>query len=326
MIPTLSFRLKLLLAMLLLVVGVTGATLYVSQQKNQETFKEFFSKLFQGQTQAFTEKQEKVVDGIKRNAALLVRSSRVQLALQEAETGDSEQLYRIAKAELQTRAMIPGPIVDTNAVYATFYLFLNARGMVIPPPSSFPELIAFTRQQNLTQRLNRVGQAITNVSDQLVGFVTTESPSGASQLQQTVVTQVVDTQTDEILGALVLGYPMPELGRKEEGEHKFKAGILFENQVYSEAIPETLRPRLAQRIGERMKLPETAAQDLTEMIDDDLHGVFYQALNPDPRFPTAYLVALISMNKVLESARDLRGRIVFFCLFRIHGTGGGDRV
>src|SRR5579885_425253 len=34
----LSFRIKLLLAMMILVVGVTGATLYVTQQKVQATY------------------------------------------------------------------------------------------------------------------------------------------------------------------------------------------------------------------------------------------------------------------------------------------------
>jgi class 3 adenylate cyclase len=312
MIPALSFRIKLLLAMLLLVVGVTGATLYVAQKKNQETFKEFFTKLFQEQTQAFTEKQEKVVEGIKQNCALLVRSPRVQFALQEAETGDSEQLYLVVKSELQTRARIPGLVVNTHADYATFYFFLNSRGMVIPPPDSFQELKALANQRNLPQRLNRVGHAITNVADQLVGFVTTESPSGALRLEQTVFARVVDTQTDEFLGALALGFPMPNLGKEEKGEHKFKAGILFENQIYSQAIPENLRTRLAQGIGERMKLPQASGQDLIETIGNERHGIFYEALNPDPRFPTSYLVALISMNKALESERDLRGRIFFF--------------
>jgi class 3 adenylate cyclase len=310
--PAVSFRIKLLLAMMLVVVGVTGATLYISQQKFQAYYRELFTELFQNQNKAFSDKQRQSLESIKQACATLVASPRLQLALSEAMGGETEGLYRQAKAELETRRVLSVDSANANALHATFFLFLDAKGQVIPPPESFAQFKQLTGQQRLKEQLGMVGLAISEMEQPVVGFITPQAEDGALQLQQAVFTRVIDKPTGEILGALALGFPMPDLGKTEQGKYKFKAGILFEARLYSQSIQESKRDVLARRVTDQIKITEQPPEDFIEAIEGDPHRIFYQALNPDPHFPTAHLVALLSSQKALEAQRDLRAWIFFF--------------
>ena len=92
--------------------------------------------------------------------------------------------------------------------------------------------------------------------------------------------------------------------------------------MYSKSILGTRREHLAQRVTEQIKLSEHPPEDFIEMIDGDPNRVFYQALNPDPHLPKAYLVVLISVKESLEKQRDLRSNIFFFGAVGLLGAFG----
>lgn len=310
--PALSFRVKLLLAMLLVVIGVTGATLYVSQDRFQKEYREFFKQYFKSQNKAFSDNQRQILKSIKQTCNTLVASRRLQLALEEATEDETERLYQVAKSELLTRQVIESDNTDNSAIQATFFLFLDANGKVLLPPDSFERMKGLTSQRRFIEQLKSAGRAIPDMEQPLVGFITPEAEDGGLQLQQVIFTRVIDTPTGEIRGALALGFSMPDLGKEEEGLYKFKAGILFENRLYSQSIPEKERAGLDKLIANQTRVSTQPPDDLMELIGGEPHRIYYQELNPDRHFPKAYLVALFSVQKVIEAQRDLRGRIIFF--------------
>jgi class 3 adenylate cyclase len=310
--PALSFRTKLLLAMMLVVIGISGSILYVSQKNFQEHYRELYAKLFQVQINSFSTNQKTLVDNIKQTCATLVGSTRLQFAMLAAIGGDADNLYRAAKGELQTRRMLASDAGDSNAFQATFYLFLGTNGLAVPPPESLAEMQEITNQEDLKRQLEQAGLAIAKMEPQAVSYITPQAQDGGMELQQAILTRVIDTSSDEILGALVLGFPLPDLGEGSSTNYPFRAGILFEDRIYSKSISESGRKMLAARITQQLKVSEQPPDDFIETIDGDPHRIFYQALNPDPHLPKAYLVALISIKESLAKERDLRGKIFFF--------------
>ncbi len=292
--PALSFRVKLLLAMMLVVVGVAGATLYVAQQRFQETYRRALAKDFVSQTKLFLATQEFLLSRIKEACQTLVRGSRVREALRAAtEESSADKLYGATKSELETRKVQPA-----------FSLFLDAAGKLITPPESDEEEPRLVRQPNLRAQLEIVGRAVPKMEAPLVGFMTPEMKNSGMSLQQVVVTKIVDVDSDEPLGALAMGFPLPDLGEK--------AGVLFENRLYSPTLAEPMRQELAAKVAGQLKISEIPPDDFVVTVDQIPHRVFYQALNPDPHFPRAFLVVLISIKDALDAQRDLRAKIFLF--------------
>ncbi len=320
--PAVSFRIKLLVAMMLVVVGVSGATLYISQKIFQENYRDLYAKLFRNQISSFSNNQKTLIENIKQTCAVLVGSPRLQLAVPEALEGEAEGLYKIAKGELQTRKLIESDGGNTNSLQATFYLFLGTNGQVILPPSSFAEVKQLTNQEGFRKQLEQVGQGISTMEGQVVSYITPQTKEGQMELQQAVFTKIIDAPSGDLLGTLALGFPMPDLGDGNSTNDTFRAGILFEGLMYSKSILGTRREHLAQRVTEQIKLSEHPPEDFIEMIDGDPNRVFYQALNPDPHLPKAYLVVLISVKESLEKQRDLRSNIFFFGAVGLLGAFG----
>ncbi|MBI4660331.1 MAG: HAMP domain-containing protein [Verrucomicrobia bacterium] len=305
MIPALSFRTKLLLAMILVVVGVTGATLYIAQNKFQETLREALADKFRLQMQGFLDRQELLLGSVKQACTNLVAGRRLQDALAAVTDGGvTDRLYQQVKVELETRNLLAAQTSNTNAFLATFFLFLDAAGKVIAPPASYEEINRLIRQPHLEQQLEVLGRGMSSMSDPITGYITPTTESGQLILQQAIVTKVIDSIAEETLGALIMAFPLPDLGEK--------VGILFEGRIYSRSIPEAMKGVLVQRVGEQLGIPTKPSESLMETVGGEPHQVFHQPLNQDPHFPKAQLVALISVKEALEQQRDLRARIFFF--------------
>ena len=118
--PALSFKLKMLLAMMGVVAGVTGATLYTTQAGFQEYIQILYGHLFEAQTGAFFDKQNLLLDNIKKGVKPLVGSVRLQLALLEANEAETNELALRAN-DLYVRAKTE---LDTRGIDRGFYLFL----------------------------------------------------------------------------------------------------------------------------------------------------------------------------------------------------------
>ena len=94
-----SFRLKLMLAMMLAVAGVSGATLYITQQKVQSAYEKVFKEKLEAQITYLPKEQEARLSAVREKCQDLVKKNvRLLAALSE---GDTNDLYRVAYDELR---------------------------------------------------------------------------------------------------------------------------------------------------------------------------------------------------------------------------------
>src|SRR5947207_644190 len=96
--PTLSFRMKLFAAMMLVVSGVTGAALLVTQQTVAASYEKIFRERFAAEADLFSAAQEARLAAVKDKCRELARSVRLIAAIEE---NDTALLYQIAFDELR---------------------------------------------------------------------------------------------------------------------------------------------------------------------------------------------------------------------------------
>ncbi len=96
--PRLSFRFKLLFAMMLVVGGVSGVTLYLTQMRVQAAYEKLFKDKLEAQITYVPREQELRIGSIKQECERLAKSVRIVAAMRE---GDAQQLYRVGRDELK---------------------------------------------------------------------------------------------------------------------------------------------------------------------------------------------------------------------------------
>src|SRR5205807_8574661 len=95
---TLSFRAKLLLAMMLIVLAITGATVYIAENNLRANQQRLLNAQFQNQLRSFLAVQDLRSGAIAEKCRNVSHSARLRAALDEKDVDD---LYRNALAELQ---------------------------------------------------------------------------------------------------------------------------------------------------------------------------------------------------------------------------------
>src|SRR3954468_10719263 len=92
-----SFRVKLWLAMMMLVAGVTGAALLVTHQKVQATYQKLLQEQFEAQVDYFYAQQDLRLEPLKEKCVLVARSEKLIKAM---EGGTEDEIYESVRAEL----------------------------------------------------------------------------------------------------------------------------------------------------------------------------------------------------------------------------------
>src|SRR5690242_7903926 len=105
----LKFRARLLLAMMLLIVAVTGATVYIAGNNLRANQDRTIERQFQTQVRSFIALQEARSSAIAEKCRALSHSVRLRAALEEH---DVEDLYRNALSELLS--VLESPVASNN--------------------------------------------------------------------------------------------------------------------------------------------------------------------------------------------------------------------
>src|SRR5438046_3076420 len=129
----LTFRTKLLLAMMLVVAGVSVATLSVTQRRVQANYERMFRSQFERQIGYFTSLQDARLGSVKEHCLALSQSVRIIAEMKETDI-DLPKLYINADDEL--RAVLeerrdeprPGGRRGNRPLAASFLRFVDAQG------------------------------------------------------------------------------------------------------------------------------------------------------------------------------------------------------
>lgn len=244
----LSLRLKILLTMFLLVLGTTGATLYVTARKVKATYQKLFQEQFETQINYFSEKQEFRLGTIVEKCAIVAQSVRIRAALDEGAALEEEALKRLYEdADHELKSLRPGmtlkggspadrkrpggkptlpgrgalEAIRKNSPGVTAasqmagsltrnYFFLDAKGHVLKPPGPGPGpgLGSRVPRRRVEDKIAALGQSIDKLEFQQVGYLAPETDNDRVQLHEVIVTKISEPTADQALGALVLFSPL----------------------------------------------------------------------------------------------------------------------
>ncbi|OGT84330.1 MAG: hypothetical protein A3H91_18070 [Gammaproteobacteria bacterium RIFCSPLOWO2_02_FULL_61_13] len=307
-----SFRAKLLLAMLGLVIAVTGSTLFVAQRTFQADYRLRFEDMFTLQSKLFSSQQHWAMDAVEQQLLILLQKQRIQLALLES---DVMTLYELVRDELVIRGLLPQQGETSRPSHASLFLFLDADGQpLLPAENPVGGLRPFTEQTAFYSELQKIGALLQQSNRPLTAYLALTSDTGEPELHQAVFSRVSDTFTTENLGAFGLVSRVQELGAAT-GDGA-RAGVFFEGTVYSKGLMPDQRTMLAALLSREIAQARPGAEDLVIDLEGVPHRVLYQALDQEPGLPKAWIVALLSMASAIEAEQNLQRTLLYF------GAGG----
>jgi class 3 adenylate cyclase len=287
-VRVLGFRLKLLLATMLVVLGVTAATVLVTERSVEATHRALLQDRFASEVTLFEALQDARLALVKGRSLDVAASVRLVAAMDE---GEPELVYRIALDELRD-VLRPDPHAP-DPRSATFFRLIDASARVVPAPdprAGLPEGGEWETQ------IARVAGALGPRRPQSVGYLA-PYVDGRRALHEVLVTRIADPVTERTLGALALGFPVQSGGARGDGA-PIESGIWLDGHLYGAELPADL-------VG---AVP--AVGDATIRVAGTLHRVFSRSLHPGSGFPPAYRVGLSSRAEAAARGRDLRRRIV----------------
>lgn len=300
----LSFRAKLLLAMMLVVLAVTTATVYLAEKNRRANQQQVLDAQFQSRVQSFLKIQEAQSDIITEKCFAISHAVRLRAALEER---DIDDLYQNALTELEGMLDRPGTSTENapDLTRASFFRFLDAEGLVLPPerhPAGLTDL------PSLDGSLSSLGKMLRPEDDQAVGFIALARGNRPTALRKVVLTPIRDP-SGRSLGALVVGFPINQF-EETENDRAIKSGIWLKQQLYIESLDAADRHVVAEQV--RAASSKEGAGRFPIVLESGSHLLYYKALDPETHFAPAYQVCLYPLAASIREEQALRWKIIAF--------------
>ena len=316
MIKVLSFRLKLLGAMMLVVAGSAAMTLLTLQRRVEAGYERLLQKQFDQAVSAFTAFQDARLESIKRRCRELGQSVRLRAALQAAaDEGAVDILYENARDELRD-------ILEE----ASLFRFLGPDGGILPPPGSAP-VAAVGKLGDVWQGLQR--------STQQAGFLVLPTAAGPELLEM-IASKIVHPLTDDTLGALILAFPVPELTPRERVAHPsdrdaipalrgdtMLMGFFLDGRLFARPeLDSHVEPSVVEERLRRATADAPAHGDFQLTFGTEPYRFFYRAPDPVSTLPPAYQVSMYSLAEERRDQQQLRRAVLGFAALGLAGAFG----
>jgi hypothetical protein len=300
----LSFRAKLLLAMMVVVLAVTIAAVYLAEENRRANQQLALDAQFQNQVQAFLKVQETQSEAINEKCRALSRAVRIRAALEERDVDD---LYRNALTEFEGILEQPGdPASDSSEVArASFFRFLDAAGAVLPIEN---QPVGLTDQPSLDESLSTMGKVLREEENQAVGYLALARGNQPAALRQVVLTKVRDPN-GRTLGTLAAGFPIGHLQDSDaDRSGAIKSGIWLNQRLYIENLSALDRRAVGEQVA--VASGEQPAGHFPIDLESGRHLVYYKALDPETKFARAYQVCLYPLAVSIREEEALRWKII----------------
>jgi class 3 adenylate cyclase len=283
-----SFRTKLLQAIMGIVVVTTAASLLIAQHQNSDSYKAVVDDLFRHQLSSFQQEQEIRLAIAAQEARRLADSVRLFAAL---EANDPE-VYKIAGDELRLGDF-------------AFFRLLNAQGEIIAPPedgrAGLPGIHVLQRQ--LIPKIAQEAPAVAKVQ---LGFIQVHQRDDA-QVFRVMASPITNFGT--IVGTLILGQRIKGLSPERTGEqaaHHLQSGFWLDGRLTGDDIPGAVRDSLTETLT-RAQTQDMSNGQLRTAEEEYRFERFL--LNEGSSYPPAYLVSVFSLAEFQSLQRLLALRI-----------------
>ena len=295
-----SFRTKLLLAMMLVVSGLTLLGVYLAQRNVAITTQRNLRQSFEAELSWLHRLQQ------LRNAALqercrgLAAKPRIHAALED---NALDLLYPSAKDELADLMQTEQQPAEEAAgsLHARFYRFLNVDGIVLPPPN--PKEVGELAPDD-EKRL-----ALKELPDrQQTAYLTEKGTAMPPVVDEVIFVPIFSSETNEIIAALVVGFRPFEL----TGVHVragMKSGILIEGALHLALVSTAARKTLGEEVTQAIASGDRTKGSFTVTVNDDTQLLFYERLNANSLLAPAYQVCIYPLTESIARQRRLSWQI-----------------
>jgi signal transduction histidine kinase len=291
-----SFRTKLLVAMMLVVSAVTTIALFYAQRNVADNVRRDLQREFKGELAALHAVQEIRHAALAERCRALARKPRIHAALED---NARDLLYPSARDELVDIMIGDDPDAGEApyAFHARFYRFLDAAGMVIPPPD-----VRDVGPLKPGEEVQLTLPAAPGISQ--TGYLWRQADGGGEMIDEVIAMPVVSTETREVVAALVLGFKPVDL-RDAGADAGIRNGIWLKGRLHLPALAEYARAMLAAELARSTAAADRTESSFTVEVDGAPSLLFYKLLNPGSLFPPAYEVCIYPLTESIARQRRL---------------------
>ena len=299
---TVSFRTKLLLAMMLLVSTLTATGLYLAEHNATKEVKRDRQRDFHAELAAMHRVEEVRFAALAERFRVIMKKPRLHAALED---NALDLLYPSARDELRD-LMVKDPALtaeqQSRGLYARFYRFLDRTGAVLPPPkgADVGELQPEEEVQLALQPLPSTPQ---------IGYLVRTGVAENERIDEIIALPIRSTETSEVIAALVMGFKPVDMEQKHAGDG-MKSGIWVNGFLHMSGVSDSARAAIRQEMTAALESQAGAERSYRVQIEEVSHLLFYKRLNPDSVFPAAYEVCTFSLAKSMARQRRVRWQIL----------------
>lgn len=296
------FRRGLLWAMMLVISGITGVALFLTQRNVASAFEQELQREFQGELAALHGVQSLRQAALLERCRALVRRSRIHAALEDDAL---DLLYPSARDELRdimTEGAVQPDERTDYALHAGFYRFLDRHGALIPVDNAAgagelaPEEEARLALPAVPQRPQ-------------LGYLPRRAATGGELLTEVLAMPIVSTETSEAIAALVLGFAPARFAGARTGPG-IRRGVWLEGRLYWDDPNAGEHVMLTRAVTAAIAASDGAPSSLAEEIEGAPHLLFYKRLNPGSLFAPAYEVCVYPLAELAARQRAVQWQVL----------------
>ena len=298
----LSFRVKLLVAMMLVVSGITALGLYLAQRQLAASAEQELELEFQGEVASLHSVQEMHRAALAERCRVLAQKPRIHAALED---NALDLLYPNAKDELRDmmdRKDESSGEPGENPLHATFYRFLDGKGTVIKPLNA-KDVGELRPEEESQVTLDAVP------GEQQIGYLLRRADDGGETIDEVIAMPIISSETDQPISAIVVGVKPVELGGHRLAA-SIMSGIWLKGKLHLPSVAGSSQAILGGELIRVMAQPDRAERSFRIKLNDVPHLIFYKQLNPNSHFPPAYEICIYPLNDLLTRQRQLRWQIL----------------
>jgi len=281
--PAFSFGFKLTLAMVLLIVGIGGATMLIVRNQIDFNYTEFLSKNFARQVSMFFENQKTVLKNTQNVLQVVTKGNvRFYAALDPADL-NVDRLY----SDLDSRfsELRRG---QRQIIYRVF----DADGHYLAPPADYaPVQIPGSSEQQLADAFApfvHTAQAHPAAPESMVDY-SVFGDSADPQLYQVMTMPIIDPAENALVAYLVFGEQLNAKTSFGPGVDGQKNGFLLPDQrLISDTLPPALAPGLARLIDHQTQ--DANGVDFKITADGDRYLLFTHRLHGEDKLPVSVML------------------------------------
>jgi two-component system, cell cycle sensor histidine kinase and response regulator CckA len=310
-----TFRLKLLLAMMVLVIGVTAVMLLITESQVLTSYERHFQQSFRYQVDSFLQQRQARLEPVRERLTLVSTNPRLLAAMENAgqpgaEQRDVDDVYQNAIDQLsEILAVSPGN--RTNGPNA-YYFFLNTRGEVLYPSAAIKLPFSLVALPGIAKQLETVAIAVCRDKAAQIGYLAVGDIAAAASVRELVFTPIIDQVNHQTWGVLAVGLPLAATDQSSA----MLSALWLDGRMYSSSLPAEVLHEIDATIR---NAPGGAPspKNFRVRIADMPHQVYWQALSTGPSFPPAYQVCLYSLEEANLENYQFTRKSLFFGTFAL---------